>query len=406
MSEADIPGLRGRGDSRWALLFLAPNLAGFLIFVALPVGFSLVMAFTNWDLIERAPFQFVGLDNFRRMLFDRGSNEFREFWKFLVNTLYLMLGLPVSVAGSLFLAVLLSEPLRCGSPRARLLLLSGAALVAGGGVVVCTLAGGATVGLILAITGGTAMIAIAFNRVGLRTLFYLPFFTTGVAQYILWKLMFRPDIGPINNVIRAVADAGGALFDGVGKLLGRGWGLGAIAEWFHAVAASPPEWLGSTANLLMLDPQTGLPGGGEFGLGARDAIVIMGVWATVGGNNLLLYLAGLANVPQDLYEAAMIDGAGRWRTFWSVSWPQLAPTTFFIVIMSIIGGLQGGFEQARVMTEGRPADTTVTLGYYIYNQAFQEFQLGYASAVSWILFLMIFAVTLVNWRYGSRTLNA
>jgi len=249
------------------------------------------------------------------------------------------------------------------------------------GVVVCADTGRTTTGLAMAIIGVSAVVAMVFNRVGLRTLFYLPYFTAGVAQYILWKLMFRPDSGPINASLRA-------LFAMIG------------------LDIDPPDWLGSTANLLCLDPQTGLPAAGNFGLGARDAIVIMGIWATVGGNNMLLYLAGLANVPQDLYEAAMIDGAGRWKTFWHVSWPQLAPTTFFIVIMSIIGGLQGGFEQAKIMTEGNPAETTISLGFYIYLTGFSDFRLGLASAIAWTMFVMILAVTLVQWRFGSRQINA
>jgi multiple sugar transport system permease protein len=100
-----------------------------------------------------------------------------------------------------------------------------------------------------------------------------------------------------------------------------------------------------------------------------------------------------------------MDGAGRWQTFWHVTWRELAPTTFFIVVMSFIGGLQGGFEQARVMTAGGPAGTTTTLVYYIYTKAFLEFQIGYASSVAWILFLIIFTITMVNWKFGSKELN-
>ena len=120
---------------------------------------------------------------------------------------------------------------------------------------------------------------------------------------------------------------------------------------------------------------------------------------------MLLYLAALTNVPQDLYEAAEIDGAGRWQKFWNVTWPQLAPTTFFIIVISCIGGLQSGFESARIMTEGGPAGTTTTLAYYIYIKAFQEFQMGYASAVAWVLFAVIFAATLVQWKFGSSAVN-
>jgi len=167
----------------------------------------------------------------------------------------------------------------------------------------------------------------------------------------------------------------------------------------------PPAWLSSTRNLLGLPVERVGMVLAQFGLGARDAIIIMGIWVAIGGGNMLLYLAGISNIPGELYEAAEIDGAGKWAKFRHVTWPQLAPTTFFIFIMSFIGGLQGGFEQARVMTNGGPARTTTTLTFYIYNKAFQEFQIGYASAVAWVLFVIIFAVTLVNWRYGSRYVN-
>jgi len=128
----------------------------------------------------------------------------------------------------------------------------------------------------------------------------------------------------------------------------------------------------------------------------------MGVWTAIGGNNMLLYLAALSNVPPELYEAAQLDGANKWQTFKHVTWPQLAPTTFFIVIMSIIGGFQAGFDQARVMTSGGPAGTTTTLSYYIYQQAFEQFRMGYASAVSWVLFVIIFVMTLISWKFGNR----
>jgi len=133
-------------------------------------------------------------------------------------------------------------------------------------------------------------------------------------------------------------------------------------------------------------------------------LIFMGVWAGIGGSNMLLYLAALTNVPEELIEAAQLDGAGRWRCLKHVIWPMLAPTTFFIVVMSVIGGLQGGFETARVMTNGGPAGTTTTTAYQIYSHAFERFQIGYASAISWTLFALIFAITLVNWRFGQRSM--
>ncbi|HQY88674.1 MAG TPA: sugar ABC transporter permease, partial [Tepidisphaeraceae bacterium] len=138
---------------------------------------------------------------------------------------------------------------------------------------------------------------------------------------------------------------------------------------------------------------------------AKPSIMIMGFWAAIGSNNMLLYLAALSNVPQDLYEAADIDGASRFQRFWNITWPQLAPTTFFIVILGVIGGLQGGFETARIMTNGEPAGQTVSLAYFVYNQGFVTGALGYSSAIAWALFLMVVVVTLFNLRFGSRFVN-
>lgn len=313
-----------RNDLRAAMAFLLPNFLGFVIFTSGPVLFSLGVSFTNWNLQQTVPFRWTGIGNFVKLTQDR------DFWLYAINTVYFLIGIPLSIAGSLALALLLTQRLR--------------------GIVVY------------------------------RTLFYLPSFTSGVALMILWKALYNPDFGPINAFL--------------------GW-LGHTLR----VELPQPEWLLSTRNLLGLQVEQVGVALRQWGLGARDAIVIMGIWTAIGGNNMLLYLAALTNVPQELTEAASLDGAGRWEVFRYVTWPQLAPTTFFIVVMSFIGGLQGGFEQARVMTAGGPAGTTTTLAYYIYTKAFEEFQIGYASAISWVLFAIIFAVTLVNWRFGSKELS-
>lgn len=310
-----------RTDTTAALCFLAPNLIGFLIFTAGPVLFSLLASFTNWDLTRPGKVAFIGIENFREMFTDN------EFWLYLINTFYLMLGIPISIAGSLFVAILLNQKLR--------------------------------------------------GAIVYRTLLYLPSFTAGVALMILWKALYNPDFGPINAGIRVFLD-------------------------FLHVHAEAPRWLGSMANLIGLNPEHLSLSRKFFGLGARDALIIMGIWTVIGGNTMLLYLAALTNVPIELYEAANLDGAGKWATFSNVTWPQLAPTTFFVMVMSIIGGMQGGFEQARILTEGGPAGTTTTLSYYIYTKAFQEFQIGYASAVSWMLFLLIFCFTVI---LGAREVN-
>jgi multiple sugar transport system permease protein len=138
---------------------------------------------------------------------------------------------------------------------------------------------------------------------------------------------------------------------------------------------------------------------------AKPALMIMGLWGAIGSNNMLLYLAALTNIPQELYEAADIDGAGRLQRFWHVTWPQLAPTTFFIAVMATIHGLQGGFEMARTMTQGGPAGATTTLSYFIYTEGFETGRLSFAAATAWVLFILVFSLTLFNWRFGNKYVN-
>ncbi len=165
-----------------------------------------------------------------------------------------------------------------------------------------------------------------------------------------------------------------------------------------------PNWLSSSVDLGWLS-WLGLE---QAAYWAKTAIIFMGIWASMGGGNMILYLAALANVPEELYEASDIDGASKWQQFWHITWPMIAPTTFFICVMSIIGGLQGGFEIAYLMTNGGPGkdgDNTVTLGYYIYRSAFENLEFGYAAAVAWFMFVIIFTITLFNWHFGRGAVN-
>ena len=455
-----------------ALVFLFPNLVGFLVFLLFPIVLSLIMAFTNWSLKPALEFHFVGIRNFVDILGFRatssghttlavaylvlcalsglgllgylwammenwpgtrsagallagfglfllmvfGLRHFREgmvvlggvfvvigslgfsregrlmclgigvapvlgiligitglvllhrslwrhfepndlrFWQYLYNTLYLMLGMPVAILGSLGLALLINDPLALPARKHRFI-----------GTVFC-LFGAAATFLILFAMGLPSFAVIGslfwmlcaagllFNVVAYRTVYYLPTFTAGVALMVLWKALYNPESGPVNVFL----------------------------EWLFSLADSDlrgPRWLASIA-------------------WAKPALIIMGIWIALGGMNMLLYLAGLSTVSRDLLDAAEVDGANRWMKFRHVTWPHLAPTTFFITIISIIGGLQGGFEQARVMTLGGPAGSTTTLSYYIYNIAFGELDLGRAAAISWVLFAFVFAATAINWKFG------
>jgi multiple sugar transport system permease protein len=135
---------------------------------------------------------------------------------------------------------------------------------------------------------------------------------------------------------------------------------------------------------------------------AKPALMLMGFWTLVGGMNMIYYLAALQGIPPELYEAAEIDGAGSWRTFWNVTWPMISPTTFFMLTMSIIGGFQGGFIAAYMMTGGGPHNATITLEYYIFNHLYVYQHAGYAAAIAWFLFLAILGVTIVHWRRSGK----
>ena len=286
-------------------LYLAPNLSGFLIFTAIPVGMAFLLSVFRWDVFH-APV-FVGLDNFRNLLlFHHASGTWEpndpEFYQYLGNTLFLMLGIPANMLVSLLIACLLNHALK-----------------------------------------GISIF---------RTLFYLPTICGGVGMFLLWGSIFSPETGILNQIL--------------------GW-----------CGIEGPDWLTDY-------------------YWAKPALMLMNLWGAMGGTNMLLYLAGLQGIPQELYEAAEVDGANRFQRFWKITVPMLAPTNFFIFTMSVIGGFQGGFDAAYVMTGGGPAGATTTLSYYIYNHAFVYFNMGYAAAIALVLSVLVFLITALNWKFGRR----
>jgi multiple sugar transport system permease protein len=174
-----------------------------------------------------------------------------------------------------------------------------------------------------------------------RTLFYLPSVITGVAVAVLWMWVLQPDFGILNYFLSFVGIKG-------------------------------PDWLG--------DPQWAL-----------TSLIMMSVWGS--GGSIVIFLAGLQNIPQLLYDASSIDGATKFRQFWTVTLPMITPTIFFNLIMGIIGAFQT-FTQGYVMTKGGPLNSTYFYALYIYNKAFQDLQMGYAAALSWVLFAIIAVLSL------------
>ncbi len=288
-----------------AWLYLLPNLSGFLLFSMIPVIFAVILSFFKWDVFNSP--EFVGLQNFRNLLgwtYSDGQIIFNDpdFWKYLYNTLFLMMGIPLNMLAALCIAMLLNRKMK----------------------------------------------GISF----FRTVFYLPSICAGVAVYMLWACLYNPEYGIINTVLGFVG------------IEGPGW----LTEY---------EW-------------------------SKPSLMLIELWAAMGGTNMLLYLAGLQGISEELYEAAEIDGASGFQKFWHITVPMLAPTNFFIFVMSVIGGFQGGFDAAFILTQGGPAGSTTTLSYYIYNHAFEWFNMGYAATISLVLFAIVMLVTIINWCFGGK----
>jgi len=174
-----------------------------------------------------------------------------------------------------------------------------------------------------------------------RAIFYLPSVVTGVATAMLWMLLLNPDVGGINFVLRRVG------------------------------VQNPPGWLTDEA-------------------WAMPALILMSLWSV--GSMMLIFLAGLQGVPDELQDAAHVDGAGAWHRFRHITLPLLTPAILFNLVISIIGAFQV-FTQTFIMTGGGPADSTLTYVLYLYRNAFEQFKMGYASALAWILFFIILTLT-------------
>lgn len=208
-------------------------------------------------------------------------------------------------------------------------------------------------GLIVAL-GTAILLNKKFKSVGLfRTFFYLPVLCSSVATATIWYWLLNPQYGLINQLLRVIGING-------------------------------PAWLYSSN-------------------WAMTAIVIMSVWMSFGGN-MMIFLAGLQGINPALYEAADIEGANSWQKFISITWPQLSKTTFLVTTQLIISAFQV-FDQAYMLTQGGPGNSTITLVYYIYNKGFGGLEMGYASALSFLLFLLIFVFSLVNMKFTNKETN-
>lgn len=179
-----------------------------------------------------------------------------------------------------------------------------------------------------------------------RTIFFAPVVTTIVAVAVVWRYLYHTKYGFLNYIL-------------------------------HFLGIDPVDWLG--------DPIWAMP-----------AIILMAVWKGF-GYNMVIFIAGLQNIPDELYESARIDGAGAWQQFWHVTLPMLAPTFLFVGLMTMIGYFQL-FAEPYVMTLGGPLQSTVSIVYLMYEQGFKWWNLGYAAAVAFVLFIIMLVATLIQFR--------
>jgi multiple sugar transport system permease protein len=277
-------------DAVWGYVFLSPWILGMVFFMGGPIIFSLILAFCKWDMIT--PINFVGMDNFVKMFSDM------RFLHSMYNTFYYTIfSVPLGIIGSIMVALLMNQKWK----SVRLL----------------------------------------------RTIYYLPSVTAGVASAIIWMWLLNPDFGLINYGLSILGIKG-------------------------------PQWMADE-------------------VWAKPAFIIMSLWGV--GGNMIIYLAGLQGIPRQLYEAAEIDGAGMMQKFRYVTLPMLTPVIFFNLIMSIVWSFQI-FTQVYVMTggQGGPADSTLVMVLYIYQQAFKFHNMGYASAIAWVLFIIILLFTMLQFK--------
>jgi multiple sugar transport system permease protein len=199
------------------------------------------------------------------------------------------------------------------------------------------------------------LLALAMNQklrgiVFFRSIFFLPTISSSVAISLMWLWIYNPEFGVLNYLLSQIGIKG-------------------------------PAWLSSSD-------------------WAMPAVMIMAVWRGL-GYNMLIYLAGLQGIPDVYYEAAAIDGAGSWAKFWNITVPLLSPTTFMLLILSLIGAFQV-FEYTYVMTGGGPVYATLTLVLHVYNNAFRNFVMGYASALAYVLFFILLGLTIIQFRLQRR----
>ncbi len=324
-------------------LFLLPNFLSFILFFAMPLVLSLYLSFTNYNAIQEA--QFVGLDNYTKLL---------------------SLDIQLIPEGTPTASVLKQDhfPLFTIS-------LGGQSLVVAARDPVFwqslwTTARYVVILLLLGVVPAFGLAMLLNSKIPgmtfFRAAYFLPAIAAVVGVALVWQWLYNPVIGYINYAISQFV----AFLNGIG------------------IPATNPniQWLSDDSIMVI-------------------SAAIMAAWQVVGFNTVII-LAGLQGVPKELVEASTVDGAGPWTRFRRIILPMLAPTTFFVMITTLIAGLQA-FSEMYTLFGNSTSNARLTVVYYLYQMGFQRFQMGYASATAWVLFVVIFIITLIQFRMSSRS---
>jgi len=339
--------LKKQNNTFAGYFFAAPWIVGFIIFVIVPLAFSLYWSFTDYRVTSKDPANWVGLENYINLLLNDDS-----FRASIINTLYLtIVGLPLQMGMALFLAVMLNQKMR-----------------------------------------GERIFRMAF---------YLPVilgFNTAVL--LCWRLMLNTGTGIINQIIRGISNAI-PLFGYVNRATIFSQEI--ITAFFLGLNTGK-------YNLLYKVIEAGFPAANRVPLWVQSplwtkmSVVLLMIWGC--GAMMLIFLAGLNNIPKELHEAAEVDGASSWQRFWRISFPLLTPYIFYNLVVGLILSLQI-FEPIFVLyRDNQPiVSSTISMVYYLWQKSFSHFEIGYGSAISWVILVIIFIVSLIQFRLQDRWVN-
>jgi multiple sugar transport system permease protein len=280
-------------------IFVGPMLIGTAVMTLIPILVSVLLSFTDWSFIKSIDqIRFVGADNFVNLTKDE------TFITSFKNNFILMLAIPITLAVSLFLAVLFKS-------------------------------------------------GVYFKDL-FKIIYFMPYISSVVGVAVVFQVLFHPSLGPINQFLMMIG------------------------------IEDPPKWLA--------DITFSLP-----------SVMLILIWTQI-GFNMIIYMAGLQNIPKDLYEAASIDGAGSWQQFRNITLPLVSSTSFFLLVTGIVYSFKV-FDLIAVLTEGGPANSSSVMVYYLYEVAFTNLKTGYASAIAMVLFVCVLAITMFQWLGQRKWVN-